>query len=319
MKATCLVLATASLALYQPGSARACSPPPCWPAAFVPEHGKVPANLPGLFWRPMSGPAASADPGNVLLTTAAAPMTPIAFTAQPYLGGDYLLVPAAPLPEGNYVLTDRNTCSATGQRGPQVAFTVGPAAPLPTDLGILIAPDPSVAQLDLQTSTGSCSSRATADQLSFELVPSSSADVWRDALHFETLVDGQPWSYQTALNVAVPPGASPTGRGRDRVFSVCASDDKTLVGLAPGAHVVTMRGTLPGTKDVVTSSPLDVTLRCEGAPPAPLPPMDPPDDVTPGARDHGCSTGRPGAAAGLLVALLALRPRRRRRSTRARG
>jgi hypothetical protein len=313
MKATCLVLAMASLALYHPEPARACSPPPCWPAAFVPDQGKVPANVPGLFWRPMSGPAASADPRNVVLATAAAPTTPIAFTAQPFANGDYLLVPVAPLAEGSYVLGDRNTCSATGATGPQVAFTVGPAAPLPTDLGILIAPAPSIADLDLETRTGSCSSRATTAQASFELVPSSSALAWREALHFETLVDGQPWSYQTSLNVRVAPGASPTGRGRDRVFSVCASDDKSLVGLAPGAHTVAMRATLPGTKNMLTSSTLDVTLRCEVAPPITPPPSDPPDDGRVAAGDEGCSAGHPGAAAGLVIAWLALRPRMRRR------
>jgi hypothetical protein len=265
----------------------------------------------------MSGPASSADPGNIVLTTAAAPTTPIPFTAQPFADGDYLLVPAAPLAEGRYVVTDRNTCTATGEHGPQVAFTVTPAAPLPADLGILIAPAPTIADLDLETRTGSCSSRATAAQASFELVPSASALAWRDVLHFETLVDGQPWRYQTALNVRVPPGASPTGRGRDRVFAVCASDDKSLVGLAPGAHTITMHATLPGAKDVLTSSTLDVTLRCEAAPPPPPPPADPPDDGMPAARDQGCSAGRPGTAAGLLVALLALRPRSRRRDARA--
>jgi len=313
MKATCLGLAMASLALYHAEPARACSPPLCWPAAFVPDQGKVPANVPGLFWRPMSGPAASADPRNVVLATAAAPTTPIAFTAQLFANGDYLLVPVAPLAEGSYVLSDRNTCSATGATGPQVAFTVGPAAPLPTDLGILIAPAPSIADLDLGTRTGSCTSRATTAQASFELVPSSSALAWCEALHFETLVDGQPWSYQTSLNVLVAPGASPTGRGRDRVFSVCASDDKSLVGLAPGAHTVAMRATLPGTKNMLTSSTLDVTLRCEVAPPITPPPSDPPDDGRVAARDESCSAGHPGAAAGLVIAWLALRPRTRRR------
>jgi hypothetical protein len=106
----------------------------------------------------------------------------------------------------------------------------------------------------------------------------------------------------------VPPGASPLGRARDRVFHVCSSMDDTVgKGVAEGKHVVTMRATLPGTSQVVMSSSLEVTLRCN------QPAGDPPA-VPPGAG--GCSAG---AGPGLGLALLALvRPARRRDRARRR-
>src|SRR5688572_7773528 len=68
MRTTWLILGAACVALVAPRPADACSPPPCWPAAFVPGHGgRVPANVPGLYWRPMSELDVSVKPENVVL------------------------------------------------------------------------------------------------------------------------------------------------------------------------------------------------------------------------------------------------------------
>src|SRR5262249_21203052 len=166
------------------------------------------------------------DPRDVILASTATPTTPIAFTAQS-LGGNFLLVPSAPLAEGSYVLVDHTLCEANRDAGPRATFTVSPAAAMPTELGALVAVSSSIMQIDVANSTGSCSSQATVAQASIELAPSASTAAWLDALHFETLVDGKTWHYQTSSVVLTAPGASATGRGRDRVFSICSSSDST--------------------------------------------------------------------------------------------
>lgn len=283
--------------------AEACSPPPCWQAAFVPgNQAHVPANVPGLYWRPMTGFAASAKPEDVVLENMAAPGVPLALTAQPLPNGDYLLVPTVALVDGaSYRLTDRSVCALTGEHGPQVTFSVEPQAPLPSSLGMLSAAAPAVGPMTLATTSGSCFSEATVAQSSIELVESMAAAAWLDVLHFETRVDGKPWHYVTSIGGLTPPGTSPAGRARDVVFAICDSKDPGVgEGLKAGDHTVTMQATLPGTTQVVASSELKVTLACEPG--------------TQGAGAGGCSTSGSGAA-WMSLALLALVRRRSRRAT----
>ena len=309
MRSMLLVLAATSLTLFIPRPADACSLPACVSGAFVPgDHGHVPANVPGLYWRPMFDYRAMPDPGNVVLTSTADPTTPIPITAKQLADRNFLLVPDAPLAPGSYVITDHTVCGAPAAAGPQAAFTVEPAAPMPSTLGALIAMPASLQQLDLATGLGTCSAQATVDQTSIELAPSDAAAAWFDALHFETWVDGKPWYYQTGFNFAVPPGQSPLGRARDRVFQVCSSMDPTVSGLAAGKHVVTMRATLPGSTLLVMSSPLEITLQC---------PKTAGDPTTNPPSTGGCSVGS-GAGPGLYLSLLALSRAARRREHRAR-
>jgi hypothetical protein len=309
MRSTVLVLAATSFALSTSRPADACSPPPCWGGAFVPgNHGRVPANAPALFWRPMFVyDDRTSHPANVVLTSAADPTTPLPLTAQPFGFSDFLFVPGAPLPPGDYVLTDHTACEEFGIAGPQVAFTVGPAAPMPSALGALTAAPEGVQQIELSTSLGSCSVQTPVAAAQIQLTPSDAALPWLDVLHFETWVDGKPWTYSPSSVAVVPPGASPLGRARDRVFHVCASMDDTVgKGVEEGKHVVTMRATLPGSTQVVMSSSVEVTLQCN------TPTGDPPAGDSPSGAAGGCSAGA-GAGPWLGLAVLALvRPARRR-------
>jgi uncharacterized protein (TIGR03382 family) len=309
MRSTWLIISSASLALSAPRLADACSPPPCWPGAFVPgDQARVPANVPALYWRPMSGVGITVMPENVTLASTAAPTVPIAFTAQRLANGDYLLVPDVPLVEGSsYRLTDHSKCGLGDERGPEVTFSVGPDAALPSSLGTLSAAPSAVGQMNLATTSGSCFSEATVSQAPIELVASPAAAAWMDVLHFETLVDGRPWHYATVIGAATPPGTSPSGRARDRVFEICDAKDPGIgEGLAAGAHVVTMQATLPGSAQVVMSSSLQVTLACD--------PGDDPDEPgepdKPDSRASGCSTGGSSAAPWVVLALFALVRRR---------
>jgi uncharacterized protein (TIGR03382 family) len=309
MRSTWLILSAASVSLSVPRLADACSPPPCWPGAFVPgDQARVPANVPALYWRPMSGDGITVTPENVSLVSTAAPTVPIAFTAQRLANGDYLLVPDVPLVEGSsYRLTDHSQCDLGDERGPEITFSAGPDAPLPSSLGTLSAAPSAVGPMNLATRSGSCFSEATVSQASIELVASTAAAAWMDVLHFETLVDGRPWYYATALGALTPPGTSPSGRARDRVFEVCDAKDPGIgEGLAAGAHVVTMQATLPGSALVVISNSLQVTLACN---PGDQP--DKPDEPDkPDSTASGCSTGGSDAAPWVVLALFALVRRR---------
>lgn len=96
---------------------------------------------------------------------------------------------------------------------------------------------------------------ARGDELRAGLVSTEPARPWLDVLQFETWVDEKRWSYQESNIAVVPPGQSPAGRGRDRVFHVCSSmDDTVFRGVTEGKHVVTMRATLPGSSQVVRSA-----------------------------------------------------------------
>ena len=294
-----------ALPLGGPRDAEACSPPICWPGAIVPAGGEVPANAPGLYWKPLrerSGPDTDADPANLTLTRQAAPATPIAFTAEPLDRGAFLIVPDEPLVPGRYTLTDATTCSRPEFGGaPSSTFVVVPAAPLPTELGVLtVVGAPARGSIAVATASGPCELEIDAVYVDLELAPAAGAQAWLGVLHFQTLVDGAPWSPRSVINYETPPGASWRGRARDRVFHTCASADPfSQSGVAAGTHVVTMQATLPGSDVVVASTSVTVELAC-----------------TPARADgDGCSTSA-GAATWPLLALLALlapaAPRRRR-------
>lgn len=313
-----LALAVA-LPLVAPRLAAACSPLPCWPGSFLPGDGAhVPANLPGLIWRPMRplDGAGTADPSQVVLATTADPATPIPFTATALTGGDYLLVPQGPLVAGtSYVLVDHTTCEATGAHGPSVTFTATATAPEPAELGALAASDDGIGSLTLGTVSGSCSSDVSADRATITLAPSADAAPWLDVIEFETRVDGHEWGSSDNLDEVDPPGQSWQGRGRDLLYEVCETmDDGVSAGLAAGTHQVELRATLPGSQAEIASAPIDVTLACAPEQPptcATDPTLCPVDPAGP-AHD-GCSAADPSGAAWLVLALgVLLLPLRRR-------
>jgi hypothetical protein len=311
MRRILFLAAITSLVAAARTDADACSPPQCWPGFFAPDNGAtVPANLPVLRWSPMFGAFTSTtDPGQVVLARAAAPSTPLPFTATKLQDGTYHLVPSQPLTPGTaYVLTDQSTCGSGTMTGPSVMFQVAAAAPLPTSLGTLAQTSTLVGPLQISTASGSCSSQVEARQIRIELQLASDASPWRDALHFETLVDGQPWRASESINSTLPPGASWRGRGVDLLYLVCKTDDLTISkGLAAGAHEVVMRATLPGSGVVVQSSPLSVTLDCASD--------GKPGDGSSGGDSGGCDAGGSGSSSsgwlvlGSLAAAVGLRRR----------
>lgn len=295
-----LFIAIGSALAIKPTIADACSAPPCWPGFITPRTGtRVPANVPGIYWKPMSGDAAGNDPANVLLATAADPNTPLAFTAIANADGSYLLVPTAPLtPDVTYVVTDRNTCEGfAGITGPTASFQVTESAPMPTALGTIAEVTNEMGPLNVATSSGSCTAEVTAHQITitpqliFEALP------WNDVFHFDVLVDGRVWERTSSINT------TPSVRGTWTLYHTCESTDPGAAdGLSEGPHVVEVRATLPGTQTVLAANQLTVELACSG---------DTGDGD--GDRHGGCNAGGATASASLLLAIAPLLRRRRRR------
>jgi hypothetical protein len=88
------------------------------------------------------------------------------------------------------------------------------------------------------------------------------AKPWSDVFVFETIVDGKPRQRSRAANVPNVIGGSYVGRGVDVLF---AGTDRNP-DLAPGAHTVVMRATIPGHAQVFETPPAMITLDCSQAP-----------------------------------------------------
>jgi uncharacterized protein (TIGR03382 family) len=304
--------------------AEACSVPQCWDGSFTPAEGAtVPANLSAFYWEPdtrLSGRVS--DPARVSLTTAAGVEVPI--TGTPLPNGDWVFSIDEPLVPGvGYVLADFNVCVGD-QLGPTASFTAGPPAPLPIDLGTLTTSDHQIAVFDVAAS-GSCSASIEGDQVLVELDPSETALPWRDALMFETLVDGGRWRPQPSINSSIPAGTSWRGRGVDRVYTMCGNDP--FGGTTEGLHEVTMRASLPGSTAVMSSS-VPIELLCNSLPDdecegtlSPHGSCGDGDEHHSGEHHSGCNAGGATGLFGLvLVGLLAGRRRRKlqpRRTARA--
>ncbi len=254
----------------------------------------VPANLPGVYWRPLdsnSGGDDPADSSKVVLATAAAPTTPLPFTTTPLADGAYLIVPTDPLVENTtYVVTDGNTCESAGTTGPTTSFQVGAAAQLPIVVGSLSVVSDTVEMMAVGTSSGSCSTSILAHRIGitpsliFEALP------WTSVFHFETYIDDQLWQRSESITTRA------SERGTWVLYRTCESDDTgASPGLAAGPHTVKVKATIPGTSTVLWSESLSVDMHCPGEPGSP-------DDSN--GDGGGCQTSGTSPSVWLLLATL---------------
>ena len=245
----------------------------------------------------------------VVLTAASDPQTALPFTATALSNGDYLLVPDAPLVAGtDYTIIDHTPCGTTPDAGPHATFHVVAAAPLPASLGTLDIIDHQQETFPVATASGSCTTDVLADQARLQLTPGADAVPWKDALHYQTVVDGQPWGASASINATYAPGSSWVGVAVDRLYHVCSTTDDTIgSGLAAGNHQASMTATLPGSPVALAAAAVPVDLECSGSGSGSNGPIA-------GGGEDGCSAGGGSAPVpGALLVLLVLGLRARRR------
>ncbi len=259
-------LAVVGAGLLAPAASHACSQPSCEFGTQVPgDMSSLPANLPGFFWH--TDESVDAGPESVrLVRVADQHEVPLELTV---LGGGRheikileLLAPDAP-----HVLILGSVCYGSGladDSAQQLSLTTTDEQPLPdAGLGALIVSEPMHGPLNLASIDGGCAAPVESAYVDVSVALDAATSPWKDALVFETRVDGAPWKPSGFLPVSPPEGESWIGRGVDRVFATCESNEDVVVdGLAEGTHVVEIRARLPASKIVLASTKVEVLLTC---------------------------------------------------------
>lgn len=264
-----LLVATSigSLCVAVEGTARACEPSPCSGGVFLSGDLTIPPNAPGVPFWPSSGmvtepvrverqdgatwtklPAELASDAERSLLLVAAPKGKRAWTA----GKTYRLSPNAPCPYQK---------PWAGRKGPLLVTVGAVDVPLPTGKSLALKASPAAhGTLRVMTWHGSCSREVTATSIDLAAELPPEAQPWAALLVWTTEVDGRLWHPSDSLPDAVPPGLSWTGRGQDRVYTICDKDAES--GLKPGRHVVVMSARVAGTSVAMASKALAIDLSC---------------------------------------------------------
>ena len=272
-----LAAAGALFVTAPPAEACTCRRPCCGQVWVTPQGDRIPSNVPGFSWWPgpssedgcVSATATADDVRLFHLTGGVELPVPLSLTAD---GTGYLVRPMEALAVGGrYRFVGGSLCARTerfGSSARPVTFEVGNPVPVPTSLGTLAVAAPRVGTLPVRSLTGGCLGEVIAVAAEVTVQHTPDAQSWAPMFLYETLVDGMPWAHVRSLCDQPAHGASVYGRGRDLVYAVCVSDDRTVERtLSPGRHTVRFRATLPGSSTPIDSQPIEVDLRCD-APPA---------------------------------------------------
>ena len=224
----------------------------------------------------------------------------------------------------------------------QAEFELGPPIEADSVAWPLRVEAAAISEFSVRAGGGSCGALITAAHIGIALELPEALVPYRHVLHYETLVDGAPWTPTSSLCDSTDPGRSWTDPpGTDSLYAGCKeltdTPDIEFVspdwGLSPGSHEVVMRATLPGTTLTFESMPMQIELGCESpstTEPEPEPelaeptPSTAPEDVTPPpiAKTRSGCTAAPHATdrnAAWALLLLAWGIRRRRARSRARS
>ena len=324
MSRPAIVVLLALVALFAPAPrASACSAPYCTPASFLPRSASdgelpvLPENGARVALRSTGGPADSSTITASRLRDGAT--LEVALSAE----GGVVTLPDARAGDV-WTITEEHTCgegelSATGA----TSVRIGAAAEAPSTLGTLHA-DPAVrGEFGVLDASGPCSSTidGVTAIVTVELDPTVSP--WRDALRYETLVDGAPY-----LGPVSNAGDGPQGEvTRVSVACEAPTPGQYPPDLEEGVHLVQRRAFLPGSETPLLSDEIEIELRCAPTDPeVPTDPEDPADPEDPEAMDPtepapACSAvpGARGAGTIGLGMLAALALLRRRRAASPRG
>ncbi|MCK6523642.1 hypothetical protein L6R49_19710 [Myxococcota bacterium] len=258
-RALILFVAATALSGWVSDDALACSPRPCHPAASVPGDGaSVPANLAAVALIRSGCAPAGEERGLSVQGGGAVKLVEEASAEHP---GALLIRPQ----DGALTAGSRVILSGAGdQRGPRsLHLNLTAPAPLPVALGALEVEPQERGPVVVATTSGACAEALDAASAKVTLTLDESAEPWRDAFIFVTLVDGQPWHPSATLPEPAPFGGSWVGRGHDLLYAACTPDHNAPLTLSPGAHSVELVATLPGIPEQSwRAGPVQVSLAC---------------------------------------------------------
>lgn len=273
-------------------AAQACAALACTDGSAIPSEGAtVPANAVAVIWTPprkLQGDAATLHLYRVEGTT----RSELEATLEAQKDGFTVLRPKLAPPEGTELEASYDSLCSTGTTY-RFPFRVGPAAPLPSELGTLDVTVAS-ARVSVGVSTGECSDQVLATSARVEIVLSSEAQPYAALLRYSLWADGQPAGQPSALWGSYPTpsaavvGGSHLGRGVDRVDVLCEARQGVYSrALSEGSHRLQMVALLPdGTE--LRSSEVTVDLRCPAGS----------DGGAGAAADASAGDGAPASASG---------------------
>jgi hypothetical protein len=171
----------------------ACASPGCEVGTQVPgDQAILPANLPGIFWH--TDKSVDATPGSVRLVRVMDDLE-IPLELVVLGGGRHEIKLQGPLaPDAAHTLLLGSVCSGSGladDSAMQISLKTSSERPLPNGpLGELIAGELQHGPLGLASVGGGCSEWLESAYVDVAVTLDAVASPWKDALVFETRVDG---------------------------------------------------------------------------------------------------------------------------------
>ncbi|HTU63853.1 MAG TPA: hypothetical protein VMF89_35555, partial [Polyangiales bacterium] len=196
-------------------------------------------------------------------------------------------------------------------------FEVTESSPVPDTLGLIAVAGPTLEDVEV-AADASCSESVPACILRTSVVFDRAAEPWRDALLYETLVDGERFSTWRNLSLPDELGGLYTGRDAGAVYVLVGEvpdNVSTLSELAAGEHTLSIRAHLPGSDVVLETPEILVNLDCGRATRTPTATSDiaPESDGCTVAGGLGSSQRRAGLIGLCFAAALLFAGRRRMR------
>jgi hypothetical protein len=314
--------------LLEPATTQACAGPVCLNDQFLPRDGSVPANIAAIAW----------DPGyDVADDVESAPKLPrldcvaadggsheVGLVALPEDRPDHLEL-REPLVAGERCtlrsgVQDCSVDSDAGHLQGSAELEVTESSPLPDSLGLIAIAGPTLEDVEVAADE-SCSENALACVLRTSVVFNPAAVPWKDALLFETLVDGERFSTWRHQSLPDELGGLYDGRDAGAIYVLIPKvpeNVSTLSEIAAGEHTLSIRAHLPGSDVFLATPEITVNLDCGRATRTPLEP----NMVTTGsdsctvAGSLGSAQRRAGFIGLCFAAALLVAGRRRMRTRR---
>ncbi|RKH18536.1 hypothetical protein D7V77_34060 [Corallococcus sp. CA041A] len=257
------------LGALAPRSAEACVAPNCMVDVRFPlpeDGGAVPANVPGLVVVPPLLENTNVSTLRLLQSDG----TPVPFTLANGGRRTHVVVPKAPLVPGTqYRIEAKGLCQYQETQTQSATFTAGPELPLPTTLGTLSVDTPSRGAFPV-FGDSNCGSPQEGDATTLRFTPSPELVPFLPWVHWAVEVDGQPWSFANHHGLTSTGEDNPDSHKYEYnrqllfLYTVCTTYNPPPpgLGLTPGSHRATLRGTLEHADITLPPLSVDFELRC---------------------------------------------------------